>query len=204
MTIRKGEEWGTVGPLPAGTVRVRSDAELHEIVNSARRGGDAPPPVALLGGSVMRAVGGTGDEGRLHGDVAILPVDLVRVEFDGRTVWSAAHLVARRSWWRGPIVAAMNGQFLGTFDVTPRAHPNDGRVDVLTVAATMSWRDRWRARGRLPSGTHVPHPSISIRQVPEVELAFDGPMRLWIDGVTVGETRAVRLVVEADACTVCV
>jgi hypothetical protein len=204
MTIRKGQEWGRVGALPPDTHRARTDAELHAVVNTARRAGSTPPPVALLGGSLMRAVGGTGDESRLTGDVAILPVDLVRVEIDGRSLWAAAHVVAHRSWWRGRVVAAMNGQFIDRFDVTPRAHPNDGRVDVLTVDETMTLRDRWRARGRLPSGTHVPHPAITVRQVSSIELSFDAPMRIVVDGVPAGESRTLRLEVEPDALTVCV
>jgi diacylglycerol kinase family enzyme len=98
----------------------------------------------------------------------------------------------------------MNGQFIDRFDVTPRAHPNDGRVDVLTVAETMTLRDRWRARGRLPSGTHVPHPAITVRQVSSIELSFDAPMRIVVDGVPAGESRTLRLEVEPDALTVCV
>ena len=32
MTIRKGEPWGSVGPLPPATVRVRSDAEVRGVI----------------------------------------------------------------------------------------------------------------------------------------------------------------------------
>jgi hypothetical protein len=184
---------------------VHSDAELHRWVDDARREGRRPPAVALLGGSMMRAVGGSGDAGRLEREVAILPVDLVRVTLDGsRTVWAAAHVVVRRTWWRGRVVAAMNAQFLGDFDVTPRAHPNDGKVDVLDVAASMPVRERWQARGRLPSGTHLPHPAISVRQLTTVELGFDRPMRVWADGVAVGSATTVSLEVEPDAYLVCV
>jgi hypothetical protein len=210
MTIRKGSEWGSVGPVPDDVVRVRSDAELHRLVVDARRAGAPIPPVALLGGALMRAVGGDGDPGRLAGDVPRLPCDLVRVEIDGGdgaapdVTWAAVHAVARRSWWRGPVVAAMNGQFLDEWDVAPRAHPNDGRVDVVEVSPSMGVRDRWRARGRLPAGMHVPHPAITTRARDEVELTFDRPVRVWVDGVEAGEGRRVRLVVEPDAFVVCV
>jgi len=207
MPIRKGEAWGTIGPLPDGTVRVHSDEDLHRLVVEARAAGEAMPPVALLGGSLMRAVGGTGDERRLAGDVAILPVDLVRVELDDTTTWAVAHVIARRArfgWLRGEIVAAMNAEFVGTWDVTPRGHPNDGRIDLLEVSASMSVRDRLRAKGRLPSGTHLPHPAIRFRQVVAVERSFGRPMRVWVDGVVGGDTSAMRLAVEPDALVVCV
>lgn len=205
MTIRKGEAWGEVGPLPDGAVRVTTDDALHRLVDDARRSGGTPPTVALLGGSLMRAVGGSGDDGRLDREVAILPVDLVRITLDGRrTLWAASYVLLRRSWWRGRVVAVMNGQFVGDLDVTPRAHPNDGKVDVLDVAASMPVRDRWQARRRLPSGTHLPHPAISVRQLASVELTFDRPVRVWADGVEAGTATVVSLEVEPDAYRVCV
>lgn len=205
MTIRKGEAWGSVGPLPTGAVRVHSDAELHRQVNDALARRVPLPPLALLGGSMMRAVGGTGDATRLDREVAVLPIDLLRLELDGtRTVHAVAHVVARRSWWRGRIVAAMNAQFLDERDLAPRAHPNDGRVDVLEVAASMSVRDRWRALARSKAGTHLPHPALAVRQTSSVELAFDRPTRVWADGVAIGSCRVLRIEVEPDACTVCV
>lgn len=204
MTIRKGEAWGTLGPAPAGAVRVHSDQELHRVVNIARLASASLPPVALLGGSLMRAVGGSGDANRLDGEVALLPVDLVRVDLDDTTSWAVAHVVARRSWLRGPIIAAMNAEFIRDWDVTPRGHPNDGRIDILEVSAAMSRRDRWRARRRLPAGTHVPHPSISVRQAATFEQTFDRPMKVWVDDIAMGEVRTLRLLVEPDALVVCV
>lgn len=162
------------------------------------------PVFALLGGSLMRAVGGKGDAGRLDGDVALLPIDLVRVDLDHTTTWAVAHVIARRRWLRGPIVAAMNAEFIRDWDVTPRGHPNDGRIDVLEVSAAMSVRDRWRAKKRLPAGTHLPHPAISVHQTTVVERTFDQPMRVWVDDVAMGETRTLRLTVEPDALAVCV
>lgn len=204
MTVRPGTEWGRLGPVPADCVRVRSDAELQALVDRHRRTGSALPTVALLGGDLMRAVGGTGDERRLADPVPLLPTDVVRVTADGRTLWAVAHVVARRSWWRGQVVAAMNGQYLGTWDVAPRAHPNDGRVDVVVVAAAMGLRERVRARRRLGAGTHLPHPAIDVRRVRTTTFDFERPMRIFADGVDVGVARRLTIEVEPDAVTVCV
>lgn len=203
MAIRRGDAWGTVGPVPEGTLTVHSDAELHDLVAAHRQAGAALPPVALLGGDLMRAVGGTGDERRLMGEVAILPVDLVRVDADGgRCGWFAAHLVARRSWWRGALVAAVNGQFVGRWDVAPRAHPGDGRVDVVTVAPSMSVRDRWRARARLTHGTHLPHPAIDVVQRRTADLEFAVATHVWLDGRRWATARSLTVTVEPGALTV--
>jgi hypothetical protein len=204
MTVRKGEAWGSVGPAPAGMLTAVDDRELRHIVCAALAAGVQPPPVGLLGGDLMRAVGGSGDPGRFAGDVAILPVDVLRVEVDGVVDWCCCHVVARRRWWRGEIVAAMNAQHVGAWDVAPRAHPGDGKVDVVRADPAMSWRDRARARSRLALGTHVPHPHIEVRQRSELELEFDRPLRLELDGEVWMRASSVRIVVLPDALTVVV
>src|SRR5690242_20804479 len=129
MTIEKGEPWG--GPardlsLPA-PVAVAGDADARAVVERARRANDPVPPLVLLGGDLCRTVGGTGDADHAGGpDAVALPCDIGSVLLDGRQHWFVAHLVARRSWWRGRIFAAMNAQFLGRLDVAPRGQPHDG------------------------------------------------------------------------------
>jgi hypothetical protein len=201
VTIRKGQEWGSLGAPPAGAVEARTDAELRAIVESFRRDGRDIPPVMLLGGDLMRSAGGTG----VVREVALrAPIDVVRVEAAGETAWFVAHLVARRSWWRGEVAAAMNAQFRGGWDVAPRSHPNDGRVDVLRVPNAMSVRQRLAARPRLAQGTHVPHPAIEVRQVRVAQLSFRRPLPLWLDGSRWRTSSEVTLTVEPDALTIVV
>ena len=205
MTIRKGESWGDLGPLPANAVEVHTDAELSELINRCRAGDEPVPPVALLGGDLMRSVGGRADRTRLDGDLARLPADIIRVTTDdGRTGWFAAHLVARRWWWTGELWAAMNAEHIGRWDVAPRSHPNDGRVDVIRVAGSMSVRNRVQARTRVHTGSHVPHPDIELRQRSDATATFDRPLRLWLDGRPWGRARSVQVTVEPDAIMVCV
>lgn len=211
MTIRRGEEWGRIGPAPEGLVIVESDAAVRALVEAARRNGSSLPPVGLVGGDLMRAVGGAGRRERFSGDVAILPIDVVRIEADDarepagtRTGWFVAHAVARRRWWRGEIVAAMNAQHLGNWDVAPRSHPNDGRVDLVRIEPTLPLRGRLQARRRLPQGTHVPHPAISIRPVTDETVTLRQPLDLVLDGEPWGAATRWRVVVEPDALVICV
>ncbi len=198
MTIRKGEPWGEPGPLPRHGVVVRSDREAREIVTAARRAGEPIPPLGLLGGDLCRTLGGTGDEGRLRSEQAVqLPVDLGAVLLDGRLHWFVAHLVARRSWWFGRVVVAMNAQYRGQWDVAPRGHPNDGRLDVLDGAPSIG--QRWQARRRLTSGTHVPHPAIEERRVSAVQLDLVRPTPIELDGDDLGEATTLSIRVEPDA-----
>jgi diacylglycerol kinase family enzyme len=131
-----------------------------------------------------------------------LPVDLGSVLVDGRQHWFVAHLVARRSWWHGRVVAAMNAEFVGAWDLAPRSHPNDGRLDVLD--ADLGLRDRWKAWRRLPTGAHVPHPAIRVERSKAVQLDLVPPLDVWLDGVSLGTAHHLSIRVEPDALTVVV
>jgi hypothetical protein len=202
MTIRRGDTWGHAGALPDDGVVVHSDAEARQVVERARRAREPVPPLGLLGGDLCRTLGGRGDPARLHSPEArTLPVDLGAVLLDGRLHWFVAHLVARRSWWSGRIVAVMNAEFVGIWDVAPRSHPNDGRLDVLD--ADLSLGDRLKARRRLRTGAHLPHPGIEERRVDAVQFDLPRSTPIWLDGELVGEARRLSVRVEPDAL-VCV
>lgn len=199
MTVEKGRPWGEAGPLPEDGMIVTSDAEARAVVEAARRDDRAVPPLGLLGGDLCRTLGGRGDAARLRSPEAVrAPADLGSVLIDGHQHWFVAHLVARRSWWYGRIVAAMNAEFLGSWDVAPRSHPGDGRLDVLDVGA-LGLVDRLEARARLPSGAHVPHPAIRQSRVPAVQVELDRPTPVWLDGQRVAAGRRLSIRVEPDA-----
>ena len=200
MTIEKGQPWGRPGELPADGVEVRTNAEARAVVEAARRAGGPVPILGLLGGDLCRTVGGRGDAGRLRSEEAMtLPVDLGSVLIDGRQHWFLAHLVARRSWWRGPVVAVMNAQWIGEWDVAPRSHPNDGLLD--SFEADLSFDDRLKARRRLRTGTHVPHPGIHERRAAAMQFEFDRPTPVYLDGTRVATARVLSVRLEADALT---
>jgi diacylglycerol kinase family enzyme len=96
----------------------------------------------------------------------------------------------------------MNAQFLGSWDVAPRGHPGDGRVDVLDGDIALG--DRWKARSRLPAGTHVPHPGIRQTRAARWETTFDRPAPVRLDGEVVATARRLEVEVEPDALHVVV
>lgn len=203
MTVGKGLPWGQAGPLPEDGVVVGSDAEARAVLEAARREQRPYPVLGLVGGDLCRTLGGTGDADRLRSAEAMtLPVDLGEVLVDGRLHLFVAHLVARRSWWRGRVVAAMNAEWLGGWDVAPRGHPNDGRLDLLD--ADLGLGDRWKARARLATGTHLPHPGIRAASVAAEQLELDPPLDVWLDGERIGRARRLAVRVEPDALTVVV
>jgi hypothetical protein len=203
VTVRKGEPWGEQGALPEHGVLVRSDAEARAVVEAARRAEEPVPPLGLLGGDLCRTLGGRGDEARLRSPEATrATVDLGSVLVDGRLHWFVAHLVARRSWWRGRVVAVMSAQWIGRWDVAPRAHPGDGLLDV--VDGDLALGQRIKARRRLPAGAHVPHPGVRVQRTEALQLDLEPPLDVWLDGTKVARARHLSVRVEPDAVEVVV
>ncbi|NNE10992.1 MAG: hypothetical protein HKN41_01970 [Ilumatobacter sp.] len=195
MTIRKGEPWGEPVERPDDLIRFDSDAGLASAL--------AADPMGAFGvaaGDLHTALGGPPDRREMQR----LPVDAMRVVTDRAEMHAIAHVVARRSWWRGPILVVANVGHIGDWNVASRAHPNDGRLDVVTVEPAMTMRQRWEARRRLPAGTHVPHPHIAVRSATTVEEVFERPMKITVDGRDVGHSRLLRVDVLPDAHVVLV
>ena len=190
MTIRKGEPWGSAVARPQRLTLAESDRALAGLVAA---GGELP--LGVSGGDLFATVGAPAG----RDPVQRLPVDLLRIEADGACYCAVAHVVARRAWWRGRIVAVLNVDHVGRWNVAPRAHPNDGRFDVVEVDPAMRFRQRLQARRRLPQGTHVPHPRISTRTGTSESWSFIRPHRLFVDGERVGSVHNLTITLEADA-----
>jgi hypothetical protein len=201
VTISKGATWGHPVARPDGLRIAGSDAALAAMLTD-----DTGLPVAAAGGDLFRTLGArpVGDRDELMA----FPVDLVDVALDGAPAAVAiAHVVARLpasrgGAWRGPVVAVMNAEFIGDYDVAPRGHPNDGRVETLRVAPSMSVRQRWQSRRRMRAATHLPHPQIATRSVRSATFDFDVALRIIVDGADVGAARSLTVAVRADAAIV--
>ena len=78
--------------------------------------------------------------------------------------------VDNRPVWSGPAttVVVATGEFLRGLDVVPRGHPGDGRAEIQVYAVAP--RERRALRGRLHTGTHVPHPAITQTTGRRVEI----------------------------------
>jgi len=203
VTISKGSPYGTPGtPLPENGVIVRSDAEARAVLEACRRDGRLYPVLGVLGGDLCRTLGGPGDEARLtSADAVTFPVDLGQLLVDGRLHLFVAHAIARNRWWTRAVVA-MNAQWHGAWNLGPRAHPNDGLLDVYE--ARLSVTDLPKVRRRLPAGAHLPHPGIKERRVQAVQVELDKALPVHLDGQLVDEGRTLSFRVEPDALLVVV
>ena len=198
MPIAKGQPWGEPAALPDDAVVVRSDAEARAVLEDARRARRPYPALGLTGGDLCRTLGGgRGGEERLRSGQAVrFPVDLGEVLLDGRLHLFVAHLVARSRLWRRAFVA-MNAQWLGDWNLGPRAHPNDGLLD--SYDARLPLGQLLPVRARLHHGTHLPHPGIRERRAAALQMELDRPLPVRLDGTPVGSARTLSVRVEPDA-----
>lgn len=208
MTIQKGDAWGEPAADLVPHLVARSDREVAELAH--RSAGAVERPVIGLD------VGGGG--GRSLPDIARTlgvaarrpPADRIRFTFDlgyarldgGPEVPFAAHVVARRWLWRGPFLVAMNAAFVGRWYLGPRAHPNDGLLDITDGALPAG--QRLLARRRLETGAHLPHPGLSYRRRPSLDHRFERPIPVFVDGRRLGTARSVSVRVVPDRFTLVV
>ena len=200
MTIRRGSDWGVPGVPPPDLPWFDDDRSASDAV------AQGTTSLGLRGGDLARTLGAGGPSPCVE-----FPIDVLRLESPSRTPEVAiAHVVVRRrfaGWWTGSVSVAMNAQYRGAWDVAPRGHPNDGRLELFEVADRMSVRQRWAARRRLPTGAHLPHPMITARSARHVVLSVPPRSRVDVDGrrwfATTGrESTEVTIDVVPDAITV--
>jgi hypothetical protein len=187
VTLRKGVPWGRPASAPADVVVDGDDADLASAI--AEHPGARVSFRATPGSDFASAVGLTG----ASDSTTELPCDALEVEADGTTEIAVNMVVFgtppdRQRWWSrarrmlvrvdgrvvhdddalGVVIA--NGQHLRGYDVVPRGHPGDGRVEVHVYALDRA--ERRAMRTRLRDGTHVPHPRI-------VTSSSSGPIDVW-------------------------
>ena len=196
MPITRGQAWGEPAPVPADALPVGSDAAAAQALEEAEAKGAAFPVLLLRGGDLCRTLGGTpgGEPAAVR-----FTVDVGQADLDGRPRLFVAHLVVHSATWRRAFVA-MNAQWLGSWNLGPRAHPGDGLLD--SYDADLPPDQLLAVRSRLPLGTHLPHPGIRERRAATaaVDLGRRRPVRL--DGRRAGRARRVSVQVRPDALVV--
>lgn len=198
MTISKGADWGDTVARPADLRVATGDRQLAQMLTDG-----TGTPTAVNTGDMYRTIGSRPLLDR--SELLALPIDLLRVTSDDtEQVVAVAHVLARSprsagGWWRGEALAVMNAEFVGVFDIAPRGHPNDGRVETFSVGSEMGVRQRWEVRQRLPTARHLPHPGIASRPVRSMTWDFDRPRTIFADGVRIGRVNRLTVDVLPDA-----
>ena len=196
MTIRTGEEWGeAVDSAPEGTRTAFTDRDVAQALEDRH-------PVLVRGGTLHHSLGSP------VGDAVTrrLPIDLVEVvdtSSETRIAASVANISLslrgplRR--WRGRIIVVTNCGECAGVRPCPRAHPNDGVLDVLEVDASMTLFQRRLAWKKAISGSHLPHPSLSVWSGAKFCLTVQPNEQIVVDGVDLKFTGDVELRVVADS-----
>ncbi|MDE0117759.1 MAG: hypothetical protein OXT07_14235 [bacterium] len=180
---------------------VRTDAEARALIEEARRANRPLPELGLLGGDLCRTLGGRGDADAIRSPEAWrFEVDVGAVLLDGRLFWFSAHLVARQRGWAGEALVAMNAAWRGSWNLGPKAHPGDGLLDVSQ--GRLSAGDRLRARRRVGTGDHLPHPGIRYHRTGAFQTVLERPLMVELDGLPV--RRAVNLSIRVEPATLTV
>ncbi len=188
MVIRKGEPWGSSGDRPADLTIAADDADAAASVAAGTK------MLGVSSGDMFRTVGGSARAGEHQH----LPLDFCWVTIDnGPQLPCLSHVVARHRWWQGEAAVIMNAAWLGPLYLGPRAHPNDGLVDVTRGSLPVG--QRLQARRRATSGSHVPHPGLTTSRTAAWNGDFERPVPVWIDGVLAARGRKISVEVEPDA-----
>lgn len=185
MTIRKNENWGVTVARPENLVICETDAAASQLVTDCYLQHKSIPAIAIRQSNLSRALGTTGADIDSQ-NMQATTFDLIEITFadDSKAeqrVLALGYGLLRRSWWHGEIVAALNTSFIGDWDCAPRSHPNDGKLDLLTVNSETKPTQRLIASRRLRLGTHLPHPQISVKQITSFEADCSAEPNLYVD-----------------------
>jgi hypothetical protein len=213
MTIRKFGSFGTSVSRPPMLNVLRSDLEIAQHYVS----GDIAAPCTLTNGSIAQSLGISSEisiDDPLHDQqMTLVNIDLLQIDYRTTTstnlssnsctstssrVVVAGTLVIQHRTRLSTCLILSNSGILHARDVLPRAHPNDGFVDVLEVDPKISTRQRAIAWHRSATGSHLPHPDIRVSR--SIDFQWSGsPAQMIADGVTYKGVVWLQCTVLADA-----
>ncbi|MEL7156561.1 MAG: hypothetical protein AAFN30_08175 [Actinomycetota bacterium] len=198
MIIAKGGRWGE----PAPDAPARHYARLDQLALAAMKAAEAGEPLIATTDhpDILTQLGLSSS--RPPGERFRYPFDLGVAELDDGEVPFVAHLEARRAGWTGPFAVVMNVGWIGDRYFGPRAHPNDGLLDI--TVGSLGWRQRLSARRRLATGSHLPHPGLATPRRAAWSHRFPRPVRVSADGRMVGKTRSIAVRCVPDCLTLIV
>ena len=188
---------------------LQSDLEIAQHYVS----GHTATPCTVTNGSIALSLGISSEmnfrDSESNQQMTLVDIDLLQIDFRTRPPSTANSSTSSRIVVAGTIaiqhrtplstcLILSNSGILRSRDVLPRAHPNDGFVDVLEVDPKISIRQRAIAWSRSATGSHLPHPNFRVSR--SIDFQWSGsPARMIADGVTYKGVVWLRCTVLADA-----
>lgn len=204
MPIRKGEAWGAPAPSTGTVFMAGGDRELalsaydhwqrHEPLTASVATGDL---LATVGLEKPRPV-----EQRWRFSVDLGLLSATDARGTEHQIPFVSHVIAGRMLGRGEMAVVMNTplimtRWLGPLRLGPRAHPNDGVIDV--TVGSLPWRQRVEAARRARTGSHLPHPDLRTVRAAQWRHTFARPVSVRVDADPVGSYRRLEASVVPDA-----
>jgi len=200
MPISPGSEWGTPSPIPDHARVMSSDRQLGLFLrdNSAQQ--IHAQSLFMQSGDITRVLG---VKSRSNNDECIrVVVDAISVSYtdahgvEHTDVCIGSLSIARR-FLRGAICIVSNSGYWNDHEVAPRAHLNDGKLDIFEVSGAMRWSQRRLMWKKTSLGTHLPHSLLSYSQG-DFSHWEGSPQRLTIDGQFVATVTKVACRIQSD------
>ena len=200
MTIEKGKEWGTPTAAPSLRIVAHSD---HELALMPLEG-----VASVVGGDIWHALGKpTLKTDGVAGTLLSLDALVVTITANSssRSVL-ASSCVQIGHWIQVPFfqkatryICITNAGVVDERSIAPRAHPNDGKFDVMRLAESMDWRQRLLSYKRAASGTHVPHPLVAIEQSTSIKVVRESRNEmLRVDHMEVSDWESISVAIAPD------
>lgn len=194
MPVEKGQDWGRSGSLPPSAAVATSDQDAGRLV------GEGAATIGIEAGDLARTLGIRSPYDR-RSPKQLVDVDAVKIVLDDGTEYTAvAHVVLGHPVVHRESFAIMNAAFWSGRNIAPKAHPGDGRVDVVHLRLPAI--DRVRAWNRMKTGSHVPHPMIKITRAKSGTVETGRRRPVWVDGRRVGQSVSVDYLVIPETVTV--
>ena len=190
--------------MPERTVNMSSDRELGVYLRDHSAKQIHEQSIFMKSGDIPRVLGVV-DRARDAECIRIV-IDAIVVSYtdsvgvDHTDVCIASMSIARR-YFRGAISVVTNSGYWRNHEVAPRAHLNDGKLDIFEVSGAMRWSQRRLMWQKAEVGSHLPHPLLSYSQG-EFFHWKGSPRRLTIDGQFVGLVTKVSCRVQSDCAQV--
>ena len=190
MTIQKNSAYGVPALRPSNLIVLDSDLAIANHFTAHQQ----IEPCTVSKGSIAQSLGIsrrlTQPDSDSNQQMTLVQIDLLQI--DHRTTTSidavtrlvvAGTLSIQPRTSLSTTLILSNSGILQKRDVLPRAHPNDGFVDVLEIDPKISTRQRIIAWHRSLTGSHLPHPSFRVGRSRDFEWS-GRPSKMIADGVT--------------------
>ena len=191
MTIQKNSAYGVPALRPSNLIILHDDRDIADHFSSALK----VEHCTVNKGSIAQSLGIRNGMTQLNASsdqqMTLVQIDLLQIDYrtttsgdaETRLVVAGTLSIQHRTFFSTTLILSNSG-ILQKRDVLPRAHPNDGFVDVLEIDPEISTRQRIIAWHRSLTGSHLPHPSFSVGRSRDFEWS-GRPSKMIADGVAV-------------------